>query len=135
MITFVLDASAVIELFVRDEANLDLRRRILTGSGVAPELIDLEAANVIRKMVLRREIAAAEAREALGEIRDSPVTRIPHRPLVSRVWELRDTLTAYDAAYVALAEMCGVPILTCDARLARSDSHDAEIECYARILS
>lgn len=133
MITFVLDASAVIEFFVRDETNLDLRRRVLTGSGVAPELIDLESANVIRKMVLRGEIAAVEAREALGEIRDSPVTRIPHRPLIGRVWELRDNITAYDAAYVALAELFGVPILTCDARLARSSGHDAEIEVYARI--
>ncbi|MCA1670688.1 MAG: hypothetical protein LC799_00270, partial [Actinobacteria bacterium] len=44
------------------------------------------------------------AQEALGEIRDSPVTRIPHRPLIGRVWELRDTLTAYDAAYVTLGE-------------------------------
>ena len=85
-------------------------------------------------MELRREIAAAEANEALCEIRDSPVTRISHRPLGSRVWELRDTLTAYAAAYVALAELW-LPILTCDARLARSGGHDAEIECYARILS
>lgn len=133
MITFVLDASAVIELFVRDEANPELRRRVLAGSGVAPELIDLESANVVRRMVLRREIAAAEAREALGEIRDSPVTRIPHRPLVGRVWELRDTLTAYDAAYIALAELFGVPLLTCDTRLARAHGHDAEIELYARV--
>ena len=131
MITFVLDASAMIELFVRDETNPDLRRRVLTGSGVAPELIDLESANVVRKMVLRRDIAAAEAHEALGEIRDSPVTRISHRPLIGRVWELRDNITAYDAAYVALAELCGVPILTCDAKLARSSGHDAEIELYA----
>lgn len=133
MITFVLDASAVIELFVRDEINPDLRRRVLTGSGVAPELLDLEVASVIRKMVRRRELAAAEAGEALGEIRDSPVTRIPHRPLVGRIWELRDTLTAYDAAYVALAELVGVPILTCDAKLARANGHHAEIELYARI--
>lgn len=132
MITFVLDASAMIELFIRDETNPGLRRRVLTGSGVAPELIDLESANVIRRMVRRREIAATEACEALGDIRDSPVTRIPHRPLVSRVWELRDTLTAYDAAYVALAELSGVPLLTCDARLAGSNGHGAEIEHYAR---
>lgn len=98
MISFVLDASAVIELFVRDEINPDLRRRVLTGYGVAPELIDLESANVIRRMVRRGEIAAVEACESLGEIRDSPVTRIPHRPLIGRVWELRDALTAYDAA-------------------------------------
>ncbi|MGH4025478.1 MAG: type II toxin-antitoxin system VapC family toxin [Pseudonocardiaceae bacterium] len=132
MIAFVLDTSAVIELFVRDETNPELRRRVLTGSGVAPELIDLESANVIRRMVLCRELATAEAREALGEIRESPLTRIPHRPLIGRVWELRDTLTAYDAAYVALAELFGVPILTCDGRLARSHGHDAEIELYAR---
>lgn len=132
MITFVLDASAMIELFVRDETNPDLRRRVLSGAGVAPELIDVESASVIRRMVLRREIAAAEAGEALDEIRDSPVSRIPHRPLVGRVWELRETLTAYDAAYVGLAELFGVPLLTCDAKLARSNGHEADIELYER---
>ncbi|MGH3813597.1 MAG: type II toxin-antitoxin system VapC family toxin [Pseudonocardiaceae bacterium] len=132
MITFVLDTSAMVELFVRDEVDPDLRRRILAGSGVAPELIDLESANVLRRMVRRREIAPPEADEALGEIRDSPVTRIPHRPLISRVWELRETLTAYDAAYVALAELFAAPILTCDAKLARSNGHGAKIELYAR---
>lgn len=133
MITFVLDTSAAIELFVRDETNPDLRRRVMTGSGVVPELIDLESANVLRKMVLRGEIAAGEAREALGEIRDSPLTRISHRPLIDRVWELRDNITAYDAAYVTLAELFEVPILTCDAKLARSSGHDVEIELYARV--
>ncbi|HEY2766398.1 MAG TPA: type II toxin-antitoxin system VapC family toxin [Pseudonocardiaceae bacterium] len=84
-------------------------------------------------MVLRRKIAAAEAGEALPEIRDCPVAWIPHRPLIGRVWELRDTLTAYDAAYVTLAELFDVPLLTCDARLARSNGHDAKIEHYARV--
>jgi len=82
MITFVLDASAVIELFARDEINPDLRRRVLTGSGVAPEL--------------------------------------------------RDTLTAYDAAYVALAELIGVPIITCDAKLAQANGRSALHVCTWR---
>lgn len=133
MITFVLDASALIEFFVSDETNVDLRRRILAGHGIAPELIDLETANVIRRLVRRGEIASTEGREALGEIRDSPVARVPHRPLLGRVWELRDTLSAYDAAYVALAEMWGVPLVTCDSRLAKSSGHDAELEHYPRI--
>jgi predicted nucleic acid-binding protein len=57
---------------------------------------------------------------------------VPHRALLSRVWELRENVSAYDACYVALAEGLSVPLLTLDARLARSSGHDAEIITYAR---
>jgi len=57
---------------------------------------------------------------------------MPHRPLLSRIWELRDSVSAYDACYVALAERLGVPLLTCDARLGRSHGHHAEVVVYPR---
>lgn len=132
MITFVIDASVLVELFARDELQYDLRRRVLTGAAAAPELIDVESANVLRKMVLRKEIPTPEAHEALGNIRDSPVVRVSHRPLLERVWQLRENLTCYDASYVALAEQLGVPLLTCDGRLAKTRGHGATIEVFAR---
>ena len=57
-----------------------------------------------------------------------PVIRYSHRALIVRVWQLRQNLTAYDAAYVALAEALAVPLLTRDAPLARSSGHSARIE-------
>ena len=61
---------------------------------------------------------------------DAPIVRVPHRPLIERIWELRHTITAYDASYVALAELLDVPLVTCDAKLATSNGHKAEIELY-----
>ncbi len=131
MISLVLDASVAVELFLRGrEPDPALRRRVLTGSAAAPELLDLEVCSVVRKMVIRKQISVAEATEALRDIRDSPVMRVAHRHLVNRVWELRDNITAYDASYVALAEVVDAPLITCDARMSRSSGHTATIEVY-----
>jgi predicted nucleic acid-binding protein len=61
---------------------------------------------------------------------DLRIVRYPHRPLIDRVWELRANFTAYDAAYVALAELLDVPVLTCDARLAATGDRGAQVELY-----
>lgn len=130
MITLVLDASVAIEVFSSPEPDPELRRRVLTGTAAAPELFDIEACNVLRKMVLRGRISASDASGVLQDIRDAPIDRIAHRHLVQRVWELRDNVTAYDASYVALAELIGVPLVTCDARIGRASGHQASIEVY-----
>jgi predicted nucleic acid-binding protein len=65
-------------------------------------------------------------------VAEAPIARVGHRSLLPRVWELRDVLTAYDAAYVALAEALGVPLLTCDGRLGRASGHSAEVLVYPR---
>lgn len=130
--TVVVGASAAMEFFVRDEPVPALRRRLLTEAAAAPELIDLESASVLRRMVQRAQISAGDAREALDDMRESPIARVPHRPLLARAWELRDRVSAYDAAYVALAEHLRVPLLTCDARLGRAHGHDAEVVVLPR---
>ena len=60
-----------------------------------------------------------------------PIRRLPHAPLLPRIWALRDNLTAYDAAYVALAEAIGAPLLTADRKLARAPGIDCEVELLA----
>lgn len=133
MITLVLDASVAIELFARDrDPDPELRRRVLTGAAAAPEMMDLEVCNVVRKMVLRGEARRGDATEMIRDIRDAPVLRVGHRHLVDRVWELRDDVTAYDASYIALAEAVGVPLLTCDTRISRAGGHRAQVEVYPR---
>jgi predicted nucleic acid-binding protein len=132
VIDFVIDASALLELITGPTPDLRLRRTALTRQGAAPELIDLEAANVLRRAVLAGHVHPEVGRTRLQEIRDTPITRTAHRPLLPRVWELRGAITAYDAAYVALAEQFDVPLLTCDTKLGKSNGHRAEIVVYPR---
>lgn len=127
-----MDASALVELFVGSSPDAELRRRALTGDNSAPELIDLEGAQTIRRFVRAGQISDAHGRVALNQVRDAPLTRVTHRALLARVWELRDSVTAYDASYIALAEQLDVPLLTCDAKLGRAHGHDAEVVLYRR---
>lgn len=126
----VVDASAMIQLFTAKEPAKDLRRRVLLGDLAAPQLFDLEIAQVLRKLVMWDKITPTDAHETLQDITQSPILRCDHAPLLERVWELREAITAYDAAYVALAEQFDVPLITCDQRLAGSNGHQAEIELY-----
>jgi predicted nucleic acid-binding protein len=94
----------------------------------APHLLDIEVTQVLRRLVQRKEIAIARAEQALHDLAHLLIERHEHRALVPRVWQLRDSLTAYDAAYVALAEALEAPLLTCDAKLAGAHGHRATIE-------
>jgi predicted nucleic acid-binding protein len=71
------------------------------------------------------------AHEALADFLDLPVTRYPHQPFLDRIWELRHNLTAYDAAYVALAEVLHAPLITCDRALALAPGLLATVEVIA----
>lgn len=126
----VVDASAVLELLLRTSAAERLAERLLQPeeSLEAPQVLDLEVAQVIRRYWLAGSISAERAGEALADFRDLRIHRHPHQPLLSRVWELRHNLTAYDAAYVALAEALDAPLLTRDARLASAPGHLAVVE-------
>ncbi|MEE8301809.1 MAG: type II toxin-antitoxin system VapC family toxin [Candidatus Tectomicrobia bacterium] len=73
-------------------------------------------------------IDATRAEEGLDDLAAWPLIRYAHDLFLSRIWELRHNVTAYDAAYVALAETLAVTLLTCDARLASSSGHNAVIE-------
>lgn len=126
----VPDASAILELLTRSERGQRIEA-LLLGPKVslhAPALIDLEVAQVLRRYVTRGDVSAHWARNALGVMTAFPVTRYLHEPLLPRIWVLRENVTAYDAAYVALAEGLGARLVTCDARLAKVKGIHAAVE-------
>ena len=84
----------------------------------APHLIDLEIAQVLRRYVRSAIISADRGAEALSDLADFPLTRYPHFVLLTRIWQMRHALTAYDAAYLALAEALDAPLITRDRALA-----------------
>ena len=126
----VLDASLVIEVLLRTPLGVRHTDRVLGGeeSLHAPHLIDVEALQVLRRLTLAKELDAQRAAQALVTLVDLPLVRHDHTPLIGRIWELRKSVTAYDAAYIALAEALPAVLLTCDGKLARSHGHRARVE-------
>lgn len=124
----IVDASVLVNALVAKDARglraADLLRR--EGS-VAPELIDIEVVQTLRKMVRRRIVPEREARRLVGQLDEIALVRRRHRPFLHRIWELRDNLTAYDATYVALAEALGCPLVTSDVKLAGAAGVRCEI--------
>jgi predicted nucleic acid-binding protein len=115
----VVDASALAPALADDGSDGDTARARLRGHVVvAPELIDLETTSVIRRQLQAGRLDDRRAELALADLVELPLRRAPHRPLLARCWELRENVTVYDAAYVALAELLDVTLLTGDARLA-----------------
>lgn len=128
----VVDASVIVNALATPEPYPGLTRRLAEDEDFrAPHLIDIEFASAVRHLASEGELTDDRAADALSDLKELRIVRYPHLPLVDRVWELRRSLTAYDAAYVALAEILAVPFVTCDARLARSHGHQAEIELFA----
>ena len=126
----VIDASALIELLLRTELGAKVEARVLSPAERlhAPHLLDVETAQVLRRLVQLKQITASRAREALDDHLELFIERAPHREMLQRIWELRDSLTAYDAAYIALAEAIDAPLITCDTKLAHAHGHRAKIE-------
>ena len=108
--------------------NLEALRRIAQDASLAPQVLDLEVLSALRGMLRRDVIVESVARNSLRYLAHLPIRRVPHEPLLERCWELRDNLTAYDACYVALAEVTGATLLTSDRRLAGAPGVRCEIE-------
>ena len=127
----VLDASAAIEWLIKSPAGTKVDRRLLSFPPVTwhvPHLLDVEIAQVLRRYVREKMMTASRGEEALQDLHDLPLNRYPHDILMPRVWELRAVLTAYDAVYVALAELLGAPLITCDRKIALASGHRATVE-------
>jgi predicted nucleic acid-binding protein len=118
----VLDASALVELLLGTPAGRIIASRIADPAlGLhVPHLADIEVAQALRRYVNEGELDGEAAAIALGDLRALDLQRHAHEPLLERVWELRRTLSVYDAVYVALAEVLDTVLLTCDGRLARA---------------
>jgi len=126
----VLDASAAVDWLVQTAAARRIESRIFSRNQSlhAPELLDLEVAQVLRRLVREGALSASRAEAAIQDLLDLRITRYPHSVLLPRIWQLRHNLSAYDAAYVVLAEKLGATLLTRDARLASAAGHTATIE-------
>ncbi len=126
----VVDASVLLELLLRTPSTKTAEGRLFASRETlhAPHLLDLEIAQVLRRYAASGAVPAERGAMALADLADFPVRRYAHDVLLPRIWELRANLTAYDAAYVALAEALDARLLTRDGRLARARGHHARIE-------
>ena len=126
----VVDASAILELLLDTPAAPDIETRLL-GPGEslhAPHLLDLEVVQTLRRYVSVGELTTQRGEQALSDLADFPIIRYPHDLFLSRIWALRHNVSAYDAAYLALAESLPAPLITCDTRLAAAPGHRASVE-------
>ena len=130
----VVDASVLVTALADDDDAGDRTRArlaVAAGTGeqlVAPELVALEVLSALRRLVADGRVPPRRATLSVADLIDLPLLRAPHGPLLSRCWELRDNLTPYDAAYVALAEALTAPLLTGDERLANAPGVRCAIE-------
>ena len=118
----VLDASAILELLLGTPSGAEVRAHIADAALAlhVPHLLDIEVAQVLRRYVRDAQLRPDEAAEAIRDLRDLDLTRHAHEPLLDRVWALRHNFSAYDAVYVALAEMLDASLVTSDRRLAHA---------------
>lgn len=126
----VLDAAAAVDWLLQTSAGGRIEKRIFrrNESLHAPHLLDLEVTQVLRRLVREEIVSSERAREAIDDLLDVRMTRYPHFLLLPRVWELRHNLSAYDAAYVALAETLDAVLVTRDRRLGSSSGHAVHVE-------
>ena len=126
----VLDASALVELLLDTATGQAVAVRIADPTlGLhVPHLADVEVVQALRRYAKDGELDAAAAAVALEDLHALDLQRHAHEPLLDRVWELRHNLSAYDAVYVALAEVLDTRVLTCDGRLARAPGVARRVE-------
>jgi len=126
----VLDASALVELLIGTPRGLRVAEELEDEeeSIHMPHLADVEVASALRRLVAAGAISERVAAEAIEDLQDLGMDRHAHDPLLERIWELRRNVSAYDAAYVALAEVLDAPLLTCDRRLKRASGIRAHIQ-------
>jgi predicted nucleic acid-binding protein len=128
----VLDASALVDWLLRTAPGQQIDRRIYSRGETlhAPHLIDLEVAQVMRRMVREATLSPQRADQVIEDLFELRITRYPHFLLLRQIWRLRHSLSAYEAAYVTLAVYLGAPLITRDARLSSAPGHGAVIEIF-----
>jgi predicted nucleic acid-binding protein len=128
----VLDATAAVDWLLQTSAGQHIEKRIyLHGETLhAPHLLGLEVTQVLRRLALQGVVSAHRADEAVRDLLDLRITRYPHLVLLPRIWQLRHKFSAYDAAYIVLAEKLRAALVTRDARLASASGHAALVELF-----
>lgn len=128
----VLDASAAVDWLLQTSAGLQIEKRIYSRNETlhSPHLLDLEVAQVFRRLVREGTISARRGDEALGDLLVLRIARYPHYVFLPRIWHLRHNFSAYDAAYIVLAEKLGAPLVTRDTRLSTASGHAARVEVF-----
>lgn len=126
----VVDASAIVEWLLGLSRSAAVAARLADPdqSVHAPHLLDVEVAQVVRRLAASGAIVGERGAQAIDDLADLDVIRHPHDVLLSRVWQLRSNLTAYDATYVALAEALDAPLVTLDRRLTEAPAASARFD-------
>ena len=129
----IVDASALLEFLLQTPVGARVEARLFRDQDElhSPHLADVEVTQGLRRLVRAGEVSSDRAAEAIADLADLDLHRHAHLDLLTRAWKLRENITAYDAMYVALAEALDAPIVTCDAPLAKSPGHRAQIEVIA----
>ena len=116
----VLDASAAVELLAESRVGLRVEQFLRADHALAPEVLDVEVASALARLVRAGTLTDEVGTSRIRSLQRLPVQRIPHRPLATRAWQLRDRVRISDAFYVACAELVGASLVTTDARLGRA---------------
>lgn len=125
----VVDASVVVSALADDGVDGGrARHRLSSEQLTAPHLLDIEVLAAWRRLASAGRLGEQRADLARADLRSLPIERVPHGPLLERMWELRENVTTYDAAYVALAELLRVPLVTVDSRLAGAPGPRCTVE-------
>jgi predicted nucleic acid-binding protein len=128
----VLDASAIVDWMLQTPAGQRIEQRIYAHNDTlhSVHLLDVEFAQVLRRLVREGTLTSRRAEEAMEDLMALRVTRYAPVLLLNRIWRLRNNLTAYDAAYVALAEELKAPLITRDQKIAAAPGHAAAVEVF-----
>jgi len=128
----VLDVSAAVDWLLQTSSGQNIEKRIYSRNETlhAPHLLDLEVTQVLRRLALQGIVSVNRAGQAVHDLLDLRITRYPHVVLGPRIWQLRHNFSAYDAAYIVVAEKLGATLVTRDARLASASGHAAPVELF-----
>ncbi len=128
----VLDTSAAVDWLLQTPAGQRIEQRIYAHQDTlhSVHLLDVEFMQVLRRLVREGRLTPMRAEEAIEDLAALRITRYAPVLLLHRIWRLRRNLSAYDAAYVALAEQLQAPLITRDQRIAAAPGHMAAVEVF-----